>query len=344
MSLKNFSNEFANLCKRLLQTKLNGRSGHAYLFVGDDSQFLHQFVTTWAKVYACLNPLADGDACENCENCIAFANQCYPHLLEIKPQSKSRMILIDNMRNLQHDLSLATPQNKPKIAIIAEADCMGEQAQNAFLKTLEEPAKGTMLILYSLQPRKLLDTIRSRCQIISLLRNRKSYQLMIDKGVFSAINSLYPNAGAAQGLKCAKNLLHIFATLQKEAEKIVGTTIDEKWNEAMEGNSALRKRLENEQKAKLAAEYIQLREETLAAMQAWYSLIQLKASGIAEENLPLPEIVDAIKQQNMKIPNIKMSLANYALQQVDKLIQALSGNVNEKLAVEAFALEVSKKM
>src|SRR5438874_11137924 len=85
-----------------------------------------------------------------------------------QPQSKSRRIIIEQIRDLEHTLQMRASNGRHKVAIISEADRLQPQAANAFLKTLEEPPKDSLLLLLSALPEALPDTILSRCIAIPL--------------------------------------------------------------------------------------------------------------------------------------------------------------------------------
>src|SRR5438067_6338766 len=86
-------------------------------------------------------------------------------------ESKSRRILIEQIRELEHGLQMQAAEGRRKVAIIAEADRLQPQAANAFLKTLEEPPANSLLLLLSALPEALPDTIVSRCISIPLMAN-----------------------------------------------------------------------------------------------------------------------------------------------------------------------------
>src|SRR5712672_2304396 len=88
-----------------------------------------------------------------------------------QPESKSRRIIIEQIRDLEHTLQMRASNGRRKVAIISEADRLQPQAANAFLKTLEEPPKDSLLLLLSALPEALPDTIVSRCIAIPLALN-----------------------------------------------------------------------------------------------------------------------------------------------------------------------------
>src|SRR5213083_3757950 len=88
-----------------------------------------------------------------------------------RPESKSRRIVIAQIRELEHALQMRASNGRRKVAIIPDADRLIAQAANAFLKTLEEPPKDSLLLLLSALPEALPETILSRCIAIPLARD-----------------------------------------------------------------------------------------------------------------------------------------------------------------------------
>src|SRR5947208_7550263 len=88
-----------------------------------------------------------------------------------RPESRSRRILIEQIRDLEHALQMRAANGRRKVAIIPDADRLVVQAANAFLKTLEEPPKDSLLLLLSALPEALPETILSRCIAIPLAPN-----------------------------------------------------------------------------------------------------------------------------------------------------------------------------
>src|SRR6266705_1911528 len=88
-----------------------------------------------------------------------------------QPESKSRRIVIEQIRSLEHALQMRAPNERRKVVIIVDADRLQPQAANAFLKTLEEPPKDSFLFLLSALPEALPETILSRCIAIPLAPN-----------------------------------------------------------------------------------------------------------------------------------------------------------------------------
>src|SRR5437016_14525190 len=91
-----------------------------------------------------------------------------------EPESKSRRILTEQIRELEHGLQMQAAEGRRKVAIVADADRLQPQAANAFLKTLEEPPNDSLLLLLSAMPEVLPDTILSRCIAVPLAADEKA--------------------------------------------------------------------------------------------------------------------------------------------------------------------------
>ena len=107
-------------------------------------------------------------ACGQCRSCKLLAGGAHPDYFELQPEEDSEVIKVDQVRGLIGRLDLTTSISERKVAYIHPAECMNAAAANALLKSLEEPAGNTVLILVSDNPGRLPVTIRSRCQTISV--------------------------------------------------------------------------------------------------------------------------------------------------------------------------------
>lgn len=107
-------------------------------------------------------------ACGQCRSCQLLAGGAHPDYFDLQPEEDSKVIKIDQVRALTGKLDLTTSISERKVAYIHPAEVMNAAAANALLKSLEEPAGNTILILVSDNPGRLPVTIRSRCQSIAI--------------------------------------------------------------------------------------------------------------------------------------------------------------------------------
>ena len=144
---------------------------HAYLFCGPRGVGKTTCARIFAKTINCLNPTADGEACNECESCKAFNEQRSYNIHELDAASNNS---VDDIRLLIEQVRIPPQIGKYKVYIIDEVHMLSTAAFNAFLKTLEEPPKHAIFILATTEKHKLLPTILSRCQIYDF--NRISVQ------------------------------------------------------------------------------------------------------------------------------------------------------------------------
>ena len=148
----------------ILKRALENRTlAHAYLFSGDAGVGKKLTALALAASVNCADTGPDG-ACGRCPSCRKVAAQAHPDVHMLVPDGDE--IKIDQIRQIQSELSLKPFEGDKKVLIVDGAEQMNQAAANAFLKTLEEPPGDALLILIAAMPQRLLSTIRSRCQEI----------------------------------------------------------------------------------------------------------------------------------------------------------------------------------
>lgn len=145
----------------------NGKLAHAYLFCGPRGVGKTTCARIFAKTINCLNPQANGEACNECESCKAFNEQRSYNINELDAASNNS---VDDIRQLIEQVRIPPQIGKYKVFIIDEVHMLSTAAFNAFLKTLEEPPHHAIFILATTEKHKLLPTILSRCQIYDFSR------------------------------------------------------------------------------------------------------------------------------------------------------------------------------
>ncbi len=150
---------------------------HAWLFQGPEGVGKELAAVGFAQALTCPEKPMVG--CGACSSCLRIEKRNHPDVTWLMPEDEqvsrglagrsdfdhtpSRDIRIEQVRKLQERLAFRALEAKHKVALIITAHAMNANAQNALLKTLEEPPRDTILVLVSSAPDKLLPTIRSRC-------------------------------------------------------------------------------------------------------------------------------------------------------------------------------------
>ena len=144
-----------------------GKLAHAYLFCGPRGVGKTTCARIFAKTINCLSPGTDGEACNQCESCMAFNEQRSYNIHELDAASNNS---VEDIRTLIDQVRIPPQIGKYKVYIIDEVHMLSQAAFNAFLKTLEEPPHHAIFILATTEKHKILPTILSRCQIYDFNR------------------------------------------------------------------------------------------------------------------------------------------------------------------------------
>lgn len=249
----------------------------------------------------------------------------------IRPRMKSRRIGVDEIRDLEHTLQLAAPRGKTKVGVIVEADRMNDAAANAFLKTLEEPPNGTLLMLLTALPQRLLPTILSRCTRIPLVGGRplaegeggdlvKALNRAAKYGFGTPVAALHLKAVFAEFLARQRAAVDA-AAKAAEKEEVVA------YRDATDG-SWLKGR-EEFHKAAAEAEYLDARNRMLDVLIAWLAdLLRLKSGG---SGLDFPDTAEALRPiADSETPASLLS----RMSALEDLRRTLETNAFEPLAIE----------
>jgi DNA polymerase-3 subunit delta' len=153
--------QWQHLDKLLRENKLP----HALLLSGSPGVGKQRFAMAFARYVMCENP-GLSMACGECGQCLLNNAGTHPDLKMISPEEKAKQIKVDQVRELVAYLGHTAQQGGYKIVLMTPAESMNINASNALLKSLEEPAANTLLILISNASEQLIATIRSRCQLI----------------------------------------------------------------------------------------------------------------------------------------------------------------------------------
>lgn len=162
------------------------RLPHALLFVGPEGIGKRTFALRLAQALLCE---AGGEAalepCGRCSGCLQAAAGTHPDLIVVGRPPDKQDLPIAVIRQLCHDLSLKPARGGRKVAIVDDGEDLNDEAANAFLKTLEEPPTGSVLVLIATAAEVLLETIVSRCRLLRFdpLSPDDLRQVLIDRKI-----------------------------------------------------------------------------------------------------------------------------------------------------------------
>lgn len=328
----------------LLQRSLGrGRLGHAYLFTGADLEELCAAARALAMTLNCKSPPQRGDtglpldSCGACLACRKVKDELHPDVFWLRPESKTRIIKAEQIRELIRELNLRPTEAEHKVAIIVAADRMHANAANAFLKTLEEPPAGTILMLLSTEPQQLLETILSRCLRLNLAGGGPRLAPELEKWLQDFAAQL---ASAGQSLLDRYRLLGELTRQLSEMREALAARLEEQspLQRFPDAEPELKEQWEAELKAAIEAEYRRRRGELLQALEWWLRDVWLITQGMDSALIALPQLEAATRRAAARL---KPPQAQANLEVVEEMSARLRTNAQEALVLEVGLLKMN---
>jgi DNA polymerase-3 subunit delta' len=160
----------ASACDRLSAAFNSGRLPHGLLLQGPAGVGKEHFASALAAALFCTQRGDRLEACGQCADCQLSRAGTHPDIHWVQPLEARKSIGVDQVREACEQLAMTSMRRGYRVAIVTPADSMTPSAQNALLKTLEEPAPRTVIVLVTARPSMVLPTLRSRCQRVEIAR------------------------------------------------------------------------------------------------------------------------------------------------------------------------------
>lgn len=343
MAFADLSNEESAV--RVFQESLKkDRVAHAYLIASASRDAVESFALQFAKTLNCETPKETTpsglplDACDQCLRCRQIEGLQHADVTWIRPESKSRIITIAQIRSVLGTVHLKAHGAPYKVFIVVGAERMNSQAANAFLKTLEEPPPGSVLLLLSTDPQRLLDTIQSRCLRINLA---SSSRISPDPEGYQWLERLCDRAllkrrGAGTRYHLLSDLLACLAEKKASIEESLSAASPLATHDDLEPK--LRDRYKQELSASIEAEYRKQRADLIALLQWFLRDIWLQSIQASASLLQLPDLAP---KSGKLAARLKPAAALNNLAIADRLQRQLNTNVQEALAIEVALLKIA---
>lgn len=305
---------------------ISQRLHHAYLFVGPEGVGKRTVAVAYAKAIHCRQ--RSDDFCDRCENCQRISDGNHPDVRIIELLADKKEISIQQIRDLERELNYRSFTGKQKIMIIDPATSMNLSAQNALLKTLEEPPPNTLIILIATNGGGLLPTVRSRCM-------RLSFAPLPRREVAIYLQTKHGRASADAEFLAAMSMGSIGAALDMEETELVKKRQD--WASKL---SALKS--SDYQSAMATAEALAAsREETLEFLkwaESWYRDLLLYRVTHATDELVNLDMAGQIEQQAAAVGVEQSRSAIAATADAAVCIQR---NLNRRMVLEKLLFDVT---
>jgi DNA polymerase-3 subunit delta' len=305
---------------------------HAYLFTGPPGLGKRTLALRFAQAINCLQPPAPGQSCSTCRTCRQIERMQQIDLSIVEAEHVGGILKVNQVRELQHLLSLSPYESRYRIAILLRFEEANANAQNALLKTLEEAPEKAILLLTADAAESLLPTITSRCEILRLtplpvaqLENHliETWQFSPEQAkLFSHLSNGRP--GIARQLNEHPELL------EQRQERL-----DLMYE--MFGASRV-KRFDLANKLTKDSNRAELRSQIREVLGLWLSFwrdVMITAAGSAT---PMTNI-DWLEQIEWTANRIGFNEAQNYIQKIEKALKQLNANVNTRLLLEVLLLD-----
>ncbi len=313
-----------------------GKISHAYIINGEEGTGKLQLAINYAKALQCQDNSLESDsvtgrACGECKSCRQTESKNQPDIKYITHEKQ--VISVDDIREqINDDIDIKPYSSRYKVYIIPDSEKMNIQAQNALLKTIEEPPEYAVIILITNNADTFLPTILSRCVLLntrpvreeSIYNQLKSEYDVSDYEAKVAISFANGNPGKAIKLATSED----FADLKKT---VVGTVISLRKG----GMDAVANDV------KKAADFKKQIDEYFAIMRIWFRDILLyKASGNEEkiifqdEYITIKEMSDIFTFEGLDI----------IFKSIDQAESRIKSNVNFEVTMEVLFLAIKERI
>ena len=301
------------------------RLGHAYLISGPAGSGKREVA---AELASTVNGTDAGDV---------FSSKAR-EIFVAEPESKSRRILTEQIRELEHGLQMCGAEGRRKVAIIAEADRLQPQAANAFLKTLEEPPGNSLLLLLSALPEALPDTIVSRCISIPLAANGEEIEIPERAELVELLRDAAreKNWSIQQAYRVAQGMQSLLGEIREQIKAQTAEAL--KNEEARYRNSTDGAWLDDREdyyKALAESLYIQRRATLVEVLLEFWSDVLRACSKVARRDLSAAKKETAALADRFSTPEVLRRI-----QRLEELRDNLGRNIQEALAFEVAFLDV----
>jgi DNA polymerase III subunit delta' len=313
--------------KMLKEHVARGRLRHAYLFTGPPGVGRSTLALRLAQAVNCQESPSPGEPCLSCRSCKTIENLSHPDLVVVQAEQKGGAIRVNQIREIQHSLSLTPFEARYRVAIFLRFEEANLHAANALLKTLEEPPPQVIIMLTAESGGQLLPTIESRCEKIRL---RPAAVEIVSQGLMNQWGISAETARLLAHLSNGRPGQAIHWHQHPEILEQRRTVIMDLYN-----------LLNGERLDRFAyAQSLTIEKDDFhLALQTWVSfwrdvLIRISGTSTPLTNPDLIDVIDTIANQ------MSLEKAWLVLTKLDNTFNLLERNVNARLAAEVLMLDL----
>jgi DNA polymerase-3 subunit delta' len=304
-----------------------GRIGQSLILAGPEGIGKRKFAIALAEAVNCEHP-ADGDACGKCPQCLRIAHG--EHLDVVTYSPDGQFIKIDQMREMSAEVQFKPFAGNRRVLIVDEADRLNIAAASSILKALEEPPASSLIILVTSRPYALLDTIRSRCQLISFAplspAELESYLIANYKRPIDQNHLIARLAGGSIGRAVGIDIGEYLEERELIITVIEAALVERDGVHLLNAAEQIGRKLERD-------DFVSQMNTLLLVLS---DLFKLKL------DQPLEALInaDAVERLGPIADNVDLASLTGWTGKIEKLLQDMPRNVNRQLAMEAMLLSI----
>ena len=324
----------------LEQALARERVAHAWLFTGPIGSGKRQAARLLAAALNCREAPRRG--CGSCPVCRGCQEGRQFDLTWVAPVSRARQITIEQVQRVIRELGLPPSGGPKRVVVVEDADRMGREACNAFLKTLEEPPSYAVIVLLTAMEQQLLDTVISRC-----LRLRFAPVPVAGREPPPAVAAVLARLAAGgrdlglAALGAAEELDGALAGIRSELDARVAEELAALTEQLPEDLSEAEwRRIEEERRALADGEYRRARGELIDALFFWYRDVYLTGLGMDRDYL---RYAGAAERVEAAARSLTPEQALCSMRLCEQLREGLETNVQEQLALEVAFLDLARR-
>lgn len=312
--------------EHLRKSMANGRVRHAYLFLGPESVGKETLARALAMALNCTHPDPALRPCGACSSCHRIQSGNHPDVFYAQADSNTGALKIEEIRQMTGRIALKPFEGRFRVAIFPDFDHAQPRAQDALLKTLEEPPPHAILILLAPSAETILPTITSRSQIIQLrpVSTQVVYEVLVEKyGADTQAAALIAHISGGR-IGWALNALHNPDVLAEREERLAGL------EQVLQSNRA--------ERFSLAEALSKDKQALFGVLELWLTfwrdlVLYCEGSNLEPSNVDRAPVLDQLSRY------VPADEALRALSATQTTLQTLHTNANIRLTLEVMFLD-----
>ncbi len=313
----------------LRQCVESGRIAHAYLVVGSPRGEGLVLARKFLQLLFCTE---SNKPCGACPACVRVESRTHPDVHWLEPKSKGRFIMVEPLRELINSLSQTSfIEEGWKASVLLFADRMNEAAQNAFLKTLEEPLGKSVILLVTEEPQALLPTILSRCQRVGVAEGQSALAAPWHEALLEMLRANGRPDNAIQAFSLSSQLVALLKQIKESIE--AEEDVNEESSEPAESDEEVEDKVYD---ARIRAKVLEAQTALLQRYYLWKRDVLMLCLGASPELIHFQGELSCLREQAAG-QNVRQALSD--LTALEEMARRFKRHLPDEVVFEAGLLK-----